>query len=115
MPLLDPAEAPWTSEGEEFYSDLRQKIAIRTSDDIPVFDESIFDDIKLQSCHQKLLQDVINSLQKAVLVCDEDKVPISEWTEEHSVGSTYAGCTGWSRQTMNSAILNLQSLLSYYS
>ena len=116
MPLLlDPSEAAWTPEGEEFYSDLRQKVAIKNCDDLPVFDESIFDDMQIADRHQRLLQDVINSLQRAVLICDEEKVLTSHWTPEQSVGSTYAGSTGWSRQAMHSAALNLQSLLSYYS
>ena len=119
MPLLtDPAEASWTSEGAEAASDRQRRIQIIVcpdDDDQPLFDESIFDDIQIAECHQRLLRDVISSLQKAVLVCDEEKILTSDWTPEQSVGSTYAGCTGWSRQTMNSAALNLQALLSYYS
>ncbi len=117
MPLLDPIEAPWTPEGSEAASDRRRRIQVIAcpDDDQPLFDESLFDDIQIAECHQRLLRDVINSLQKAVLVCDEEKMPTSDWTPEQSVGATYAGCTGWSRQTMNSAALNLQALLSYYS
>ena len=118
MPLIDPIEAPWTPEGAEFASDRRRRmqvIACPNDDDQPLFDESIFDDIQIAERHQRLLQDVINSLQRAVLVCDEDKMLTDDWTPDQSVGSTYAGSTGWSRQTMHSAVLNLQNLLSYYS
>ncbi len=118
MPLYtDPAEAPWTPEGAEAIYDRQRRMQVIAcpDDDQPLFDESIFDDIQIAECHQRLLRDVISSLQKAVLVCDEEKMPISDWTQDQSVGSTYAGCTGWSRQTMNSAALNLQDLLSYYS
>ena len=115
MPLLDPAEAPWTDEGQEFYSDLRQRVAVRTCDDLPVFDESIFDDIKLQPADRDLLESVITSLQQAVFICDTPKVPVSGTGPLTPAGATYPGSTGWSRQAMSRAAFDIQMVLDHYS
>ena len=116
MPLLsDPAEAPWTSEGEEFYTDLRRKVAIKTCDDLPVFDESIFDDIKLQPEDRDLLESVIARLQQAVLVCDTPKVPVSATGPLTEAGATYPGSTGWSRAAMSTAMQDIQIVLGHYA
>ena len=119
MPLLtDPTEASWTPEGAELASDTRRRIqviACPDDDDQPLFDESIFDDIKLRSYDRELLESVITSLQQAVLVCDTPKVPVSGTGPLTPAGATYAGCTGWSRQAMSRAAFDIQMVLDHYA
>ena len=116
MPLLtDPGEASWTPEGEEAYADRRRFIAVSNCDDLPVFDESVFDDIKLQQADRELLQSVITSLQQAVLVCDEPKVPVSATGPLTTPGATYPGSTGWSRAAMSRAAFDIQMVLDHYA
>ena len=118
MPLLDPIEAPLTPEGAEYASDQRRRmqvIACSDDDDQPLFDESIFDDIKLRSADRELLEAVVTSLQRAVLVCDTPKIPFSESGPLTEAGATYAGCVGWSRAAMSRAALDIQLVLDNYA
>lgn len=118
MPLLtDPAEASWTPEGTELAQDRQRRIqviACPNDDDRPLFDESIFDDIKLRSADRALLESVISSLQRAVLVCDTPKISIAATGPLTEPGATYPGSVGWSRATMQRAAFDIQMVLDNY-
>lgn len=115
--VTDPIEAPWTPEGAEFASDTQRRMQVLAcpDDDQPLFDESIFDDIKLRSADRDLLESVVLSLQQAVLICDTPKVPVSSTGPLTPPGATYAGSTGWSRQAMSRAALDIQMVLDHYA
>ena len=119
MPLLtDPIEAAWTPEGAELSEDTQRRIQVLTypaDDDQPLFDESIFDDIRLKTLDRELLERVITSLQRAVLVCDTPKVPVSASGPLTPPGATYPGATGWSRQAMAQAAIDIQMVLDHYA
>ena len=118
MPLLtDPAEAPWTPEGAEAAYDRQRRMQVIAcpDDDQPLFDESIFDDIRLRAWDRELLESVITSLQQAVLICDMPKVPVSGTGPLTPAGATYPGSTGWSRQAMSQAVRDVQMVLDNYA
>ena len=117
MPLLDPIEAPWTPEGSEFSTDRQRRIQVTLcpdDNDRPLFDDSLFDDIKLRNADRDLLQSVITRLQRAVLVCDTEKIPVSASGPLTEPGATYAGSVGWSRAAMSRAAFDIQMVLDNY-
>ena len=116
--LTDPIEAPWTDEGAEFATDRQRRmqvIACPDDDDQPLFDQSIFDDLRLRAWDRELLESVVTSLQQAVLICDAPKVPVSGTGPLTPAGATYPGSTGWSRQAMSAAVRDVQMVLDNYA